>query len=154
MKKGRKKYFCYVCEKEILTGKVDHIKKFHSHKDGNKTCPKCGKTFLKFLLTHQHIMNQHEKIPCATCGEMVGKRMMYLHVQNKHTDNADKKYKCTFCGKGFSKHQRLKEHVNIHTGERPYMCKFCGASFASQGTHRMHERMVHLGHKRDGKDPH
>ena len=99
-------------------------------------------------------MNQHEKIPCVTCGEMIGKRMMYLHVQNKHTENADKKYKCTFCGKGFSKHQRLKEHTNIHTGERPYMCKFCGASFASQGTHRMHERMVHLGHKRDGKDPH
>ena len=74
---------------------------------------------------------------------------MSRHVQSKHTDSADRKYKCSFCGKGFVNAQRLKEHINIHTGERPYMCKFCGASFANQGTCRMHERMVHLGHKRD-----
>ena len=59
-------------------------------------------------------MNQHEKTPCVTCGEMVGKRMMFRHIQIKHTENADKKFKCSFCGKGFSNNQPLKDHVNIH----------------------------------------
>ena len=96
-------------------------------------------------------MTQHEKIPCVTCGVMVGKRMMHRHVQIKHIESTDKRYKCSFCGKGFSIKQPLKDHINIHTGEKPYVCSFCGASFASLGTHRMHERTVHLGHKRDAK---
>ena len=104
---------------------------------------------INILKVHQHIVSQHEKIPCEICGEMYGSKVMSRHVQSKHTDSADRKYKCSFCGKGFVNAQRLKEHINIHTGERPYMCKFCGASFANQGTCRMHERMVHLGHKRD-----
>ena len=29
------------------------------------------------------------------------------------------------------------------------MCTYCGAAFASMGTWRMHERTVHLGHKRE-----
>ena len=47
-KKPRKKYFCLVCEKEVLTGKVDHIKKYHSEKDGDLQCPKCDKKFPTF----------------------------------------------------------------------------------------------------------
>merc|ERR1712043_18783 len=43
----------------------------------------------------------------------------------------------------------LQDHINTHTGAKPYMCTFCGAAFASHGTWRMHERTVHLGHKRE-----
>ena len=43
-----KKYFCLVCEKEVLTGKVAHIEKYHNEKDGNLKCPKCDKTFPNF----------------------------------------------------------------------------------------------------------
>ena len=50
IEKPCKKYFCYVCEKDTWFGKVDHIEKFHSEKDGNLTCPKCEKIFAKFDL--------------------------------------------------------------------------------------------------------
>ena len=43
----------------------------------------------------------------------------------------------------------LQDHMNIHTGARPYMCSFCSMTFASCGTHRMHEKAVHLGKKRN-----
>ena len=74
---------------------------------------------------------------------------MSRHIAQNHTDNADRKYKCTLCGKGFIESKGLREHMNTHTGAKPYMCTFCGAAFASHGTWRMHERTVHLGHKRD-----
>ena len=74
---------------------------------------------------------------------------MNRHIGQKHTDDADKKFKCTLCGKGFYENKALQDHINTHTGAKPYMCTFCGAAFASHGTWRMHERTVHLGHKRD-----
>ena len=41
----------------------------------------------------------------------------------------------------------LKDHKDIHTGEKPYLCQFCSACFASKGTHAMHERS-HIGRGR------
>ena len=102
----------------------------------------------KLVSVNLHITNQHEKIACSMCGEMVGHSFMPRHIQFKHTASIDRQWKCTICGKGFAKNQILKDHMNIHTGEKPYMCKFCGIAFASHGNHRMHERTVHLGHKR------
>ena len=100
---------------------------------------------------HQHFVTQHEKIPCDICGEMYGSKVMPRHVQSKHTERQNMKFKCTFCGKGFAQGRNLKDHINIHTGEKPYICKFCGAAFSSVGNHGMHERTVHMGHKRDEK---
>ena len=67
-------------------------------------------------------------------------------MQSVHTANEDKVNKCSLCRKGFATPNGLKEHKNIHTGERPYMCSYCGANFSNHGNWRMHERTVHLGH--------
>ena len=96
-----------------------------------------------------HIKKQHDKVPCTICGEMIGKYIMNRHIEYKHKDSSSRKHKCSFCGKGFVSGKELKDHINTHTGAKPYMCNFCGAAFASHGTWRMHERTVHLGHKRD-----
>ena len=110
---------------------------------------KCSKCKSRWIFTViMHISNQHEKKPCSYCGEMFGENRMARHILSKHSSNADRPYKCNFCAKGFISKNRLKEHTNIHTGERPFMCKYCGASFANNGNCRMHERMMHLGHKR------
>ena len=88
----------------------------------------------------------HEKVPCSQCGMMVGN--MGRHIQVKHTPNHLKKHRCEVCGKGFADSANLKDHINIHTGEKPHKCKYCSAAFASKGTHAMHEK-GHLGHKRN-----
>ena len=49
-RKPHKKYYCKICEKEVLFGKIAHIKKFHGEKDGNLKCPKCDKVFPTFIL--------------------------------------------------------------------------------------------------------
>ena len=100
---------------------------------------------------YNHIVNIHEKKPCTICGEMFGTNFMNKHILSKHRANNEMKHKCSFCGKHFLTRQKFKDHVNIHTGEKPYMCKFCGATFASRGNWRMHEKTVHLGYKRGMK---
>ena len=95
----------------------------------------------------KHIQWVHEKVPCEQCGEMVGIAKMQRHVASKHTSIYDKRFKCDVCGKSFNENARLKDHKNVHTGEKPYKCKFCNACFASSGTHAMHQRS-HLGHRR------
>ena len=74
---------------------------------------------------------------------------MKMHILSKHKPDSERKNKCEFCGKGFLTIQHLKDHTNIHTGERPYMCSFCGATFASKGNWLTHVKTVHLGQKRD-----
>lgn len=38
---------------------------------------------------------------------------------------------CSICAKKLSSKQNLKQHMNIHTGERPFKCNFpgCNASY-------------------------
>ena len=110
---------------------------------------KCKPIYVKAF---NHIVNEHEKKPCTICGEMLKERHRKRHFLLKHRSNSELELKCKFCGKGFVSNQRLKDHVNIHTGEKPYMCNFCGAAFASQGNWRMHQKTVHLGHKRGQKN--
>ena len=68
-------------------------------------------------------------------------------MESAHTPNEKLKYKCDTCGKGFASKQRIEDHKNVHTGEKPHKCQFCSTCFASFGNMRMHER-GHLGHKR------
>ena len=95
-----------------------------------------------------HIKVAHEKLPCIHCGKLIGVRVMKRHIASQHTSNDLKKYRCDHCGKGFHEALRLKDHINIHTGEKPYKCKYCSACFASRGTHATHQKS-HLGYKRN-----
>ena len=151
-KKEKKRYptlkkeseLCQECGKNFQNLK-NHILCVHTIE--NVKCTKCEKAFKNPMLLKAHTDNVHEKIPCADCGKHIGAPKMWSHIQSQHTPNEDKKHKCEVCGKGFCEKERLKDHKNIHTGEKPYKCKFCSDCFASRGTHAMHERS-HLGRGR------
>ena len=117
------------------------------HGNQKHTCPHCQLVLKTKARLQKHIEWIHEKAPCEQCGEMVGIAKMQRHVASKHTSIYDKRFKCTTCGKSFNENARLKDHINVHTGNKPYKCKFCNACFASSGTHAMHQRS-HLGHRR------
>ncbi len=57
---------------------------------------------------------------------------------------------CEVCvpAKGFHTKTNLREHMNVHSNERPHKCKFCGVGFNSAGNRFAHERSSHLGIKR------
>ena len=113
----------------------------------NKNQWECPVHILRSPCLRRHLQDAHEQYPCPICGEMISKRRAAFHFQSKHTAPEDMKFKCDLCGKGFTSAQKLRNHVNIHTGEKPFKCKFCTSAFADSANHRMHERM-HMGYKR------
>ncbi|NXA90203.1 ZSC30 protein, partial [Melanocharis versteri] len=53
-----------------------------------------------------------------------------------------KPHKCLECGKSFRRGFTLREHHNIHTGERPYECGECGKRF-SRSSSLINHRNIH-----------
>ena len=118
---------CPECGKRVhnLNGhRLKHIQEKHP-------CSFCPSVFRSRSYLDIHKKAVHEKVPCTECGKLFGAKVMKRHIEAAHTPDDQKKYKCDICCKGFAAKQRLEEHKNVHTGEKPHKCKFCSALFAS-----------------------
>ncbi|PAV91057.1 hypothetical protein WR25_01265 [Diploscapter pachys] len=49
-----------------------------------------------------------------------------------------RKFKCDQCGKAFKFKHHLKEHIRIHSGERPFECAVCHKRFSHSGSYSSH----------------
>ena len=144
-KDGLQRELCPECGKSVANLK-NHLNVVHYVE--KQTCSQCGKILNSLIALKSHIKEIHEKVPCTECGKLYGSSTMTRHIHSAHTPNNKKKFKCEICDKGFSESHRLKDHMNIHTGEKPYKCKYCSNCFASRGNQRMHER-GHEGYRRN-----
>ena len=142
MRKESKAGVCPECG--LLANNLSAHRK-NRHYTEKQTCSLCSQEFRNLRRLNEH-KKVHEKVPCTECGKLFGMNRIKRHMQSAHTPDDQKKYRCDTCGKGFTDNQKLSDHINVHTGEKPYKCKFCSSCFASNGTHALHER----GHLRRG----
>ena len=94
--------------------------------------------------------------PCPYCEEKFKSCDRYKsHVAKSHPEKIKevengsniKFYPCTNCEKILIDIEDFREHMNVHTGNKPHKCRFCGKAFGSRKNMRQHEK-AHTGEQR------
>nr|XP_045584261.1 zinc finger protein 271-like [Procambarus clarkii] len=98
-----------------------------------------------------HYVQDHRSLHNSNVEETHANQDELIQHLESHTDRRvrpalGEKIACNVCSATFACGANLRNHMRIHTGERPYMCEECGASFTQRSNLRSHKR-VHTGER-------
>ncbi|XP_072263590.1 uncharacterized protein [Pyxicephalus adspersus] len=93
-----------------------------------KPCMLCGKAYSSSSLQTEHSWN------ICQCSAILQEDLKTTF--KNATEN--RKFKCMECGKAFKFKHHLKEHIRIHSGEKPYECSKCKRRFSHSGSYSSH----------------
>ncbi|XP_071328579.1 zinc finger E-box-binding homeobox 2a isoform X1 [Trachinotus anak] len=117
------------------------------------TCPYCDRGYKRLTSLKEHIKYRHEKneesFTCLLCADTFSHRTQLERHMTTHKPTRDqppllneeagnRKFKCSECGKAFKYKHHLKEHLRIHSGEKPYECSNCKKRFSHSGSYSSH----------------
>ncbi|XP_049905183.1 zinc finger protein 408 [Epinephelus moara] len=142
--RGERPFSCPHCEKTY--GLKRDLKEHLVLHTGEKpyVCEHCGKAFARrpslrihrLLHCSRMIYTQPPKVQCTICPKLLANSGSLRNHMKLHT--GEKPHICQHCGKCFSQKGNLESHLRIHNGEKPYPCTECNQSFSQKPDLRRH----------------
>lgn len=162
--------------RHIKTHNVPRIKEWAlaynlPHNSVSFACRYCNKIFI-----HEASRRIHERIHlayfiCEICGKQLPNKSQLSVHQRQHTGerpyecthcgssfkclstlrqhevvHSEKKYSCEVCLRKFSRPEKVRIHMRVHTGEKPYNCLMCHKKYQQKNDLNRHIKNKHKAH--------
>ncbi|XP_037950117.1 zinc finger protein 568 [Teleopsis dalmanni] len=100
-------------------------------------CDECKRVFISEVCLKEHKRTHLYSNVCSECSNMFNtKEELSEHMIAVHRRKQSNQ--CTICKKVFTMLSALKDHMRIHSGERPFVCHLCNKGFTQKANLNQH----------------
>ncbi|XP_036007348.1 zinc finger and BTB domain-containing protein 40 isoform X1 [Fundulus heteroclitus] len=146
-----KRYPCQWCKKtfNFKCRMLAHVKRCSMSQECEVQCPQCPNKLPSQRALQRHRGEVHrntarvkKRVACDICGRNFAHPSgLVYHKQAEHFEV--KPFACEECGAMFGANSSLKNHMRLHTGEKPYHCQHCDMSFTVAAALAYHTKKKH-----------